>query len=58
MGEVPDSRRSAAFVDAFTNFEKVIVVYFGNDYISCYAGVLDVLNVDDDSLQDFNDSFN
>jgi hypothetical protein len=44
-------------VDAFTNFEKVTVVYFGNDYISCYAGVLDVLNVDDDSLQDFNGSF-
>ena len=56
-GKSPTREGRAAFVNAFTNFEKVIVVYFGNDYISCCTRVLEVLNDDDDILQEFNDSF-
>ena len=46
-----------AFEDAFTNFQKMLVVYFGNCYNTCCEDVLEVLKDDSDVLQDFNDNF-
>ena len=56
-GKAPSREGRAAFTDAFTNFQRVLVVYFGNDYSECCKDVLDVLNEDDDILQEYNDSY-
>jgi hypothetical protein len=56
-GKSPTREGRAAFTDAFTNFQKVLVVYFGNDYNECCKDVLDILNEDEDILQEYNDSY-
>jgi hypothetical protein len=56
-GKSPSREGRAGFTDAFTNFQRVLVVYFGNDYSECCKDVLDVLNEDDDILQEYNDSY-
>ena len=56
-GKSPTREGRAAFTDAFTNFQRVLVVYFGNDYSECCKDVLDVLNEDEDILQEYNDSY-
>ena len=56
-GKSPTREGRAALTDAFTNFQKVLVVYFGNNYNTCFEDVLEVLNEDDDILQDYNDSY-
>ena len=33
------------------------MVYFGNNYNTCFENVLEVLNEDDDILHDYNDSY-
>ena len=52
-GKSPTREGRAAFTDAFTNFQKVLVVYFGNDYSECCKDVLNVLDI----LQEYNDSY-
>jgi hypothetical protein len=39
------------------NFQRVLVVHFGNDYSECCKDVLDILNEDEDILQEYNDSY-
>ena len=56
-GKSPTREGRAAFTDAFTNLQRVLVVYYGNDYSECCKDVLDVLNEDDDILQEYNDSY-
>ena len=56
-GKSPTREGRAAFTDAFTNFQKVLVVYFGNCYSTCFEDLLGILNEDDDVLQDYNDSY-
>lgn len=46
-----------SFEDAFTNLQKMFVVYFGNCYSSCCEDVLEVLRDKGDDLQDFNDNY-
>lgn len=56
-GKSPTREGRAAFTDAFTNFQKVLVVYFGSCYSTCCEDVIGILNEDDDILQDYNDSY-
>jgi nucleoid DNA-binding protein len=53
----PTREGRAALTDAFTNFQEVLVVYFGNSHNACFDDVLGILNEDNDILQDYNDSY-
>ena len=44
-------------VDAFTNLQKVLVVFYGMQYNTCCEDVIAVLEENADVLRKFNDSF-
>ena len=56
-GRSPTRYGRLAFLDAFTNFQKVLVVYFGNDLSTCCEDIIEILIEEKDVLQNFNDSF-
>jgi hypothetical protein len=45
------------FLEAFTNLQKVLVVYYGMHFITCCKDVIEILDEDDDVLRTFNDSY-
>lgn len=56
-GNTPTREGRTMLVQAFTNFQKVMVVYFGMNYETCCDEVLNVLEENMDVLRKFNDSY-
>lgn len=56
-GNTPTREGRTMTVQAFTNFQKVMVVYFGSCYDTCCDDVLNVLEENKDVLRKFNDSY-
>ena len=44
-------------MDAFTNFQQVLVVYFGYSFENSFKEILELLQEDEDILQEYNDSY-
>lgn len=53
----PTTEGRTLFLEAFTNFQKVLVVYYGTEYSECFTEVINILEDDDDILQMYNDSY-
>ena len=56
-GNTPTREGRTMLVDAFTNFQKVLVVFYGTHYNNCCEDVVEVLEENADVLRKFNDSF-
>ena len=56
-GDAPTREGRASFTEAFTNFQQVLVVYFGYSFDTGFEEMLDVLHNDEDILQEYNDSY-
>lgn len=52
-GKVPTREGRTVFIDAFTNMQKVLVVYFGIHFDRSCQEVLEVLEDDEDILQGY-----
>lgn len=53
----PTREGRTLFLEAFTNLQKVLVVYYGTHYSTCCSEVLEILDEDEDILRTFNDSY-
>ena len=56
-GNAPTREGRTMLVDAFTNLQKVLVVFYGRHYNTCCEDVIAVLEENADVLRKFNDSF-
>ena len=56
-GNTPTREGRTMLVDAFTNLQKVLVVFYGRHYNTCCEDVIAVLEENADVLRKFNDSF-
>ena len=56
-GNAPTREGRTMLVDAFTNLQKVLVVFYGMQYNTCCGDVIAVLEENADVLRKFNDSF-
>ena len=56
-GDAPTREGRASFTEAFTNFQQVLVVYFGYSFDASFEEILEVLHNDEDILQEYNDSY-
>ena len=56
-GDAPTREGRASFTDAFTNFQQVLVVYFGYSFDKSFEEILELLQDDEDVLQEYNDSY-
>ena len=56
-GQAPTNEGRTIFLDAFTNLQKVLVVYFGKHFATSCEEVLDALKHNDDIFQYYDDAY-
>jgi hypothetical protein len=56
-GQAPPNEGRTIFFDAFTNLQKILVVYFGSHFATSCEEVLDALKHNDDIFQYYDDTY-